>query len=142
MNIITLIIIAIIFRMGFDIFVSRAGGRINDYVANGIFSVLAGVLPLLIYAFSRSQQGTQTTKAGVIYSILAGVSVGVFSIALVKIFSHGGNLSMVSPAIYGGTIVGVSLVGWLVFKEPFSLLGAAGVATIAAGIGMVVAARA
>lgn len=141
MSIAALLIIAIIFRMGFDIFVSRAGGKINDFVANGIFSGLAGLLPLLIYTVSKHGHGAATTKAGVLYSILAGVCVGVFSIALIRIFAQGGNLSVVSPVIYGGTIVGVSLVGWLVFKEPFSLLGLAGVAVIAIGIGMVVAAR-
>lgn len=142
MSVAGLLVIAIIFRIGFDVFISRTGGKINDLLANGIFSGLAGVLPFAIYLATKSKNNLPTTKAGVIYSILAGISVAIFSIALVRIFERGGNLSFVTPAIYGGTLIGTSLIGWILFKEPFSLLGLSGVLVIAIGVGMIVAAKA
>jgi bacterial/archaeal transporter family protein len=141
MNLLLLLLFTVIFRMGFDIFVSQAGGKIDDWLANGIFSGIAGALPLLIFFATKSKHSLPTTKNGLIFSVIAGLSVMAFSVLLIKIYAQGGNLSYVTPVVYGGTLVGSSLVGWLVLKEPFSLLGLAGVLVITAGIGMVVLAK-
>lgn len=142
MNILILVAAAIVFRIAFDVFISRAGGKINDLLANGIFSTLAGVLPLVIYLATKSKNNTPTTKAGVMYSVLAGFAVLAFSLVLIRIFARGGNLSFVIPAIYGGALVGASLAGWLIFKEPANAMSVVAVVVIASGTALLVAARA
>ena len=68
--------------------------------------------------------------------VLAGISVGVFSIVLIKIYGRGGQLSFVFPTIYGGAIVLAAIVGWLVLKDDVTTLRLAAVGVIVAGIGM------
>lgn len=141
MTFIYLLLVTILFRIGFDVFVSRTGGKISDFLANGILSTLAGLIPLAIYIFMNRENTLPTTKSGVVYSIIAGLFVGAFTIMLVRLFERGENLSVISPAVYGGTLVGASIIGWFIFKEPITLYGVLGVLLIAMGVGLVVYSR-
>ena len=142
MNFIYLLLMAIFFRIGFDVFASRAGGKINDWLSASILSLIAGFLPLIVYLALTKKNLITTTKEGVVYSVLAGIFVGLFTVVLIKLFERGENLSIVSPAIYGGTIVGVALIGWLVFKEPANVYSVLGVALVALGVGLLIYGRA
>ena len=74
--------------------------------------------------------------SGVIYSVLAGIAVGVFSIVLIRIYGRGGQLSFVFPMIYGGAIALTAIIGWLVLRDDVSVLRVAAVCLIVAGIGL------
>lgn len=141
MSFLLLLLITIFLRIGFDVAVSKTGGRINDFFANGIISTLAGVIPLLIYLFINKKDTIPTTKSGVIYSAIAGLFVGAFTIMLVRLFERGENLSVIVPSVYGGTLVGATIIGWLFFKEDFSFYGLAGLLMISAGVGLVLYSR-
>ena len=136
-----LLLIAIIFRIGFDVFVALAGGKIENLLANIIFSGLAALLPLIIYLSMKTKNSVATTKSGIIYSVLAGLSVGIFSIILLRLFEKGSNISFVIPAIYGGTLIGTSIIGWLLFKEAITFTSALGVIIITIGTGVLLVSK-
>lgn len=140
MSLIVLIIIATILYTLFEIFASRAGNKIDANLSSVIFNSLGAILPLVIYAFYKLSKGTKlitTTNPGIIYSILAGIAIALFSIFLIKIFEKGG-LAYVVPLIYGGTVALTSLTGWLIFKESVSGLQILGTTIVVIGIGLII----
>lgn len=143
MTLLTLIILATIFYTFFEIFTSRAGNRIDANLSAIIFNGLGAFIPIITYISLKFVKGTKliaATTSGIIYSILAGVAIAVFSILLIKIFEKGG-LAYVIPLIYGGSIVLASLTGWLIFKESISGLQTIGILIIITGIALVIIAK-
>jgi uncharacterized membrane protein len=143
MYLLALILLATVCYALFDIFAYRAGNNIDANLSSVIFNGLGMILPLILYVFYKSIQGTQliaTTTSGIIYSILAGVSIAAFSVLLIKIFEQGG-LAYVVPLIYGGVIVLTALVGWTIYNESVSWLQAIGIFIIMIGIVLVVVSK-
>ena len=143
MSLLALIVIATIFYALFDIFASRAGNAIDPNLSSVIFNGLGMVIPLVLFVLYKSVWGTQlvaTTTSGLVYSVLAGISIAVFSVLLIKIFEQGG-LAYVVPLIYGGTIVLTALVGWAFYQESVSWLQAVGILVIVVGITIIVVSK-
>ncbi len=143
MPLIVLIILATIFYTLYDAFAAKASGKIDPNVSSVLFNGLGAILPLAIYLILRAKRTeiVATTKEGIIYSLLAGVAIALFSIIFIKVFEKG-NLSYVVPLIYGGTIVLASIIGVFIFHDKINTLQASGLCVIAVGIAMVVFSKA
>jgi drug/metabolite transporter (DMT)-like permease len=133
-----LVVLATVLYAAFATFTSRAGGRVDSRLSSGILNGVGAVLPLLIWLALRATRRSMipTRPSGIIFSVLAGATVGVFTILLVTIYGRGGELSFVFPVIYGGAIALTAIVGWAVFSDNFSWLHLVGVTGIVAGIGL------
>ena len=131
-----LLILATVVYAAFGIFASRAGGRIDAKLSSGILNGIGAILPLAIWQIQRMTRGVQvaSTPSGLVFSLLAGITVGVFSILLVTLYARGGELSFVFPVIYGGAIAITAVVGWIGLGDVFSWTRLAGVAGIVIGI--------
>jgi|ERR1035437_10571781 uncharacterized membrane protein len=143
MPLIILIILATIFYTLFDIFASKAGNRVDANLSSVIFNALGALIPLAVYAYLKFAKGAKliaTSSSGVMYSLLAGISIAIFSILLIKTFEKGG-LAYVIPLIYGGSVALASLAGWLIFRESVSALQMVGIAVIIVGIILVIVAK-
>lgn len=143
MPLLVLIALAAIFYTLYDAFASKASQGIDPNASSTIFNGLGALIPLAIYVYLKLRKGVSitTTKNGVIYSILAGVSIALFSILFVKIFQKG-TLSYVIPLIYGSTIVMASLLGIFMFHDKINSLQSVGLAVITIGVVLVVIAKA
>lgn len=133
---------AVVIYALFGTFNAQAGGRIDAALSSTIFNGLAALISLGVVLWQKhAGETTQvaTHLSGVVYSLLAGVAVGAFSILLIGIYGRGGELSYVFPAIYGGAIALTALVGWLLLGDTVSLLRLIGVGAIVAGIGLLAA---
>ena len=139
MALIILIGLAIIFYTLFDVFASRAGNKIDANLSSVIFNGIGALIPLAVYFWLKTKNTTliATNKSGLLYSLMAGISIAVFSILLIKIFEKGG-LSYVVPLIYGGSLALAAFIGWTIYREPFSLLQLAGVLVILLGIVLII----
>ncbi len=138
MILLILIIVATVIYSLFNVFVSKASGQINSSISAFIFNGIGALIPLTIYFLlknSRKASLLPTTKIGVTYSLLAGVTIGIFSIIFIRIFQKG-DLTYIVPIISGGTIIMTSLIGIILFKESVSLLQIVGI--ILATIGIVI----
>lgn len=126
----------------FATFNAQAGGRIDAALSSAIFNGVAAVLSIIVVLWQRylSDASLVATKtSGLVYSLLAGAAVGVFSILLIKIYGRGGELSFVFPTVYGGAIALTALIGWFVLHDAVSPLRVAGIVAIVAGIGLLAA---
>ena len=137
-NIAVPIALAVLLYTLFGTFNAQAGSRIDAALSSAIFNGLAAVIALAVVVVQRlnGSAPVATRLSGVVYSVLSGVAVAVFSIVLIKIYGRGGQLSYVFPTIYGGAIALTATVGWLLLKDDVTPLRMAGVCVILAGIGM------
>ena len=133
-----LLILATLVYAAFGIFASQAGGKIDAKLSAGILNGLGAILPLAIWQIQRMTRGglLASRPSGLVFSLLAGLAVGVFSILLVTLYGRGGELSFVFPVIYGGAIAITAVVGWVVLGDAFSWSHLGGVAVIVIGIGL------
>ena len=143
MDLLVLILLATVFYTLFDVFASKSGNAIDPNLGSVIFNGLGALIPAAIYLFIKYSKKTHlipTTKDGMIYSVLAGIAIAIFSILLIKVFEKGG-LAYVIPLIYGGSIVLSALIGWLLFKETVNGLQLLGIVVTSIGIGLIVVSK-
>lgn len=141
MNMALLLVLAILVYACFGIFTSQAGGRIPATLSSAVLNGIGALLPLIVWQAQRMARDDliPTRPLGLVYSTLAGLAVGVFSILLVTMYGRGGELSVVFPVVYGGAIALTAVVGWFALGETFSWLHLVGVSTIVVGIGLLAA---
>lgn len=143
MPLIVLIAAAAVSYTVFTLALARAGAGAGPYLTSGIYLAVGAVVSFLAeiaVRASKTERLVPTTTSGIVWSVVAGVLIGAFSIILVKIFGRGG-LAYVMPVVYGGTIVLSVVAARLLFKETIVGLQLAGILVIAAGIAMVVFAK-
>lgn len=134
-----LLILAILSYVVFITCVSRAAGRIDDGLSGFIYNGLGALVPLAIFIgmkIAHSKGMLVNTKSGVIYSVVAGVALGVFTILLMRIFQRG-SLGYVMPIIYGSAILLSSMLGWLWFNSSINALQVTGIMLVVVGIVLV-----
>lgn len=115
-------IFTIMFYVAFDFFLKRLAGKINDYFAIVIINILALAPALLVYLWLKfAGKEIYASREGFVFSILAGVSVGLASLTFIKVFSVGGaGLSLGSPVVRVGMVLGAFLIGVFILKESVS----------------------
>jgi transporter family protein len=102
-----------------QIFTKLASERISDGLGGFVVEGSAA-LTILVYlgALWISRRWNQTSSgAGVFYSVLTGVCVGVGTILFFLLFQKGGPLSAVPMILAGGAAI-MAVAGILFFKEP------------------------
>jgi uncharacterized membrane protein len=110
----------------FNVFASRAGGKIGDAWGAGLLEGSAALV-ILLYALA-TRAAPQATPEGVRWSILSGVFAGIGTLAYVAMFRRGGGLTGAGPIAFCGSMVVMVAVGVSVFDEPLSLKRAGGIA--------------
>ena len=122
MNWVTTALFTIGFYSLFDLFLKFAAGKINDNLGAAIINITSFIVAIGWFLFRWQFGGEQpdVTKPGLIYSIIAGVMVGLASIFFIRLFALGVNLSIGVPLVRVGMIVLGSLFGVLLLKEGVS----------------------
>lgn len=128
----------------FQFFSARAGGKIDGGFVPIIVNVIAVIVPLLfvLTKIVNKEQFVQTQRSGIMFSLLAGFSIATFAIAFHKIFQHGGNLSYVSPIIFGGSIALATSLSLIFLKETLSIYHVLGIFLVLTGLVFISLARA
>lgn len=131
-----LLALAVVIYAAFITFVSRAGGKIDSGLGAFIFNGLGAMVPLAVFTIAKTTNPKEmlpTTKNGLIFAVLAGLCVGIFSLLMLKIFQKG-SLGYVMPIVYGGAIALSSVSGWALFNASINTLQVGGVLLVVAGI--------
>jgi len=105
-----------------DFMFKLSSGKINSALG-GIILNLVGIVPLVaffVYIY-LNKQAVVVTKQGFAFMAIAGVCVGMITIALFKMFSTGQNISVATPVMRISGIVFASLLGVIILHEPISL---------------------
>jgi uncharacterized membrane protein len=138
-DMVILLALAVIFYAIFIIFVSRSAGRLDDGLSGFIYNGLGALVPLAIFAgmkLSNAKGMLPTTKNGVLYAVIAGVAIGLFTIVVMRIFQKG-SLGYVMPIVYGGAIALSSVAGWLWLNASINALQVTGLLLVVIGIVLV-----
>jgi uncharacterized membrane protein len=136
-----LLVVATLVYAAFGILASQAGGRVDPKLSSAILNGVGAALPFALWQVQRmSREGLIASQPlGLVYSVLAGLAVGVFSILLVTLYGRGGELSFVFPTIYGGATALTAVFGWVILGDAFSWVRLLGVAGIVFGIALLAA---
>jgi len=93
----------------------RIGDGLGGLIVEGSAVVTIGVYLLVLALLGRWDQEAST--AGVAYSVITGVCVGLGTVLFFLLFQRGGPLSAVPAVIAGGAAL-MAVVGIAAFREP------------------------
>ncbi len=143
MGITLLIIIATVAYALFQFFSAKAGGKLDGSLAPLVMNVVNIALLLLFFLSQLLGKAhlLPTQRSGLIYAGWAGVAIAVFILSFNKIFQHGGNLSFVSPMIFGAAIVLSTILSVLFLKESLTPYHFLGIVLVISGIAFISFAR-
>jgi transporter family protein len=104
-----------------QIFTKMAADKIGDGLGGFVVEATAALTILLYLVVLRvaGKWNQNYSSAGVIYSALTGICVGIGTIFFFLLFQKGGPLSAVPMVLAGGMAI-MAVAGILFFKEPSS----------------------
>ncbi|MBU4502317.1 MAG: hypothetical protein KKA79_06990 [Nanoarchaeota archaeon] len=111
-----------------NVFTKLAAGNVSDSLGAFILEITAAVC-ILLYMFYLIFDNVKFdfTMKGVIFSILAGLCVGLGTVLYFYIFRSGGELSIAGPLVLVGGILIMAVAGIVFFKEDITFMKVAGV---------------
>ncbi len=68
------------------------------------------------------------------FAVFSSISLAIFAISFAKIFQKGGEVSVISPMVFGASIVLSTAFGIIFIHEKTSLVGMSGMLLIVVGI--------
>ncbi len=122
-----------------DFSIKQTAGKITPSLGTLIYAIVTVIPPTIWVLWTRAHEPLMFTRDGVLWSIVTGISFGVFTGLLFLLFSQGVNLSIGTPVIRMGGIVLAATLGILVFREGFNWQYAIGFILAVVGIYLVVA---
>jgi len=131
-----LIVIALLAYTGGILAFGRGPAHINANILGTIVNFIATLVPLGLFTLVASQRYTTggTSTKGYAWALFGGVCIGVFTLAMTKLFDSGENVSFVTPLVYGGAILLASVASVLFFNERLTLPLLTGLSFIVVGI--------
>jgi len=123
----------------YNLSIKKASSSI-DHLLGGVFlQIVAAILGTILFVsksilYGQSASSIVTRKSGIIWSIVAGITVGVAEILSFYVSSRGVQAMQSIPIIVGGSVLFGTLLGRIWLKEIISLRGWIGVTLISAGI--------
>ncbi len=120
-----------------NIFTKIAAGHLSDSLGAFVLEITATVCILLyIFFLITTNEKFSFSSRGVMFSIFAGICVGVGTVLYFYIFSHGGELSIAGPLVISGGVLLMAVAGIVFFKESVSFAKIMGIALCLVGIWM------
>ena len=89
--------------------------------------------PFALWLAQQSPTPVIASSTGTAYIVASGVVHALYYVFLAYPYQHG-EISVVYPIARGSGIAATALLGWMLLGEAVSLLGAAGIAAVSAGI--------
>lgn len=119
MNWLSLALIVIFFYSLMDFFVKLSSDKIHSGWGGFIINLSATLVLLvfLIYSKFQGEKVFESKPGGILYSIIAGVAIGIATIFFLKMFALGTNLSVGVPLVRIGIVIFAGLLGILLLKE-------------------------
>ncbi len=131
--------LTIVFYVGLDFCVKRAAGKIDDFWGSVIINAVSVLPALVVYLWMKfSGKEIMVTKEGLTFSTLGGLSIGIGTVTFLKMFATGTNLSIGSPLVRIGILIGAFVVGLVVLKEVPTTRQLIGLVLAIGGVALVV----
>jgi uncharacterized membrane protein len=123
----------------FDFFVKKAAGNIDDGLGAMVINLFAFLVMLIYVIYEKVVRHSELTfnREGMLWSIAAGLIVGLLSITFIKMFAAGTNLSLGIVVVrVGAVLVGVALAIFIL-HEKLTAAQVLGFVMAIAGLGLV-----
>lgn len=127
------IIIATILYTIALIFITLSARHADTNLATAITNIVSTILPVIIIIPYLNKKLVSDGKVGLIYAILGGIAIALYTLALTKSFATN-KVAIVSPIIYGGSIFLTAIISFVLFKEKISLFQGIGLSLVGVGI--------
>lgn len=124
-----------------DFFVKLSSNKISDAVGGALLCACATVVMAIPVLYSKFRgESLLITRDGVLYSALAGISVGLATFFIFKMFSTRVDLSLAVPTLRVGIILFATILGVVLLHEKMSIRLIIGMLLALSGIYVVVTA--
>lgn len=134
------IIVALIFYT-LAILASTYANRNSDVTfVTAIVHTLAAVAPVALLAPHFSKLDTLFNKQGLFFSLLAGVCIGIFGLAIGKAYAVN-KVGIVVPIVFGGSIFLSTTLSYFLFGEKVGTVQSVGLTFIFVGLLLVIYTR-
>lgn len=120
---------------------TAASRHIDTNLLTAITNVFSVLIPLIAAAHLIHRKTFVNFKFGVIMAAAAGLTIGLYGMALSKSFSVN-KIGIVTPVVFGGTIFLSTFLSYFIFKEKVTLLQTCGLVVLAIGFSIIIFARA
>jgi uncharacterized membrane protein len=119
MSWLTFALLTILSYSVFDFFVKLSSDKIHTGLGGLIINVVSALvlLAFTVFAKLKGENVLEAKPGGWLYSVLAGITVGLATIFFLKMFSTGTNLSLGVPLVRIGVVVLASILGIILLKE-------------------------
>lgn len=134
------LILASVFYAAATIVLTIASRNLNTIVVTAILNTISAIIPLTIVLVSGNKGNILNQKYGLLMTVVAGVLISFFSLALTKSYSVN-KVAIVAPTVFGSAIFLSAIFSYFLFKEKISLLQGIGLALLFAGLVFVIYAR-
>jgi drug/metabolite transporter (DMT)-like permease len=133
------VFIGALLMAGADVFVKLASGKVSNSLGVLVYGSCTFTLGLGWVLWQKLHGVTlHGQTSGLLASIAVGVSFALVTVVLYVTFASGAPISLVSPTIRLGGLLGASLIGLLLWHEPLTLRYIIGVVLACSGIYLIV----
>lgn len=134
------IILALILYTAVVLTGTAASRHANTNVVAALANTVSAIIPVLIVLPMLTKKVYTDHKFGIAMAIVNGLFIAFFALAFTKSLSVN-KVGIVTPILYGGTILLTTVLSYFIFKEKISLVETAGLSLILVGILVVIYAR-
>jgi drug/metabolite transporter (DMT)-like permease len=122
-----------------DVCIKLASGKVSNSLGVLIYGSCTFALGLVWVLWQKIHGVTlHSQTSGLLASVAVGVSFALVTVVLYVTFEAGAPISLVSPSIRLGGLLGASLVGFLLWHEPLTLRYIMGIVLACSGIYLIV----
>ncbi len=111
-----------------------ASGHINHFVGAVVLQMTAVLVGGLAILYTKPELNMDIQSKGLLYSIAAGICVGIAEISMFVVFSKGLSVSAGTAIVTGGTVLFGAIIGASFFKEAVSYQQLIGILFVIFGI--------
>lgn len=118
-----------------------ASRNANATLVNTIINTVSAIVPIGLFVTLVSKTHFQSSKIGIIMSILGGIAIALFGLALSKSYATN-KVAIVVPIVFGGSIFLSAILSVIFLNEKITLLQLIGLLFLAIGLAFIIYARA
>lgn len=117
-----------------------ASRNANTNLVAAISNIISAIIPVSVIIPILNKKLFTNSKYGVVMSVLTGIAIALFTMALTKSYSTN-KVAIVAPVVFGGAIFLSSLLSYFFFKEKISFIQGVGLALLGLGLIFIIYAR-
>ncbi len=135
------IILALLFYTAAIMLGAYASRNANSNLVSAVMNILSAVIPVAVVIPIVSKKLLVDSRIGILYAVVAGVAIALFTMALNKSYSVN-KVAIVTPIVFGGAIFLSAILSNIFFKEKIGLLQGVGLGLLGLGFVLIIYARA